>query len=375
MKSLFILIFSFFTFTLIAQLKPGFDASEARDLIRICNSATYLDLYGDDSQIIPEGYVKTYTSPAYGMDNLFQIYEKGDIAVINFRGSTANKSSWLENLYAAMIPVKETIEINGEKFKYQVGKDEDGAVHAGYTLALYYLKDDVLKQIKRLNKKGIRDILITGHSQGGALAQMTRAYLDYQSRFKVSKRNTFKVYAFANPMIGNAAFCQEYSEKFCASEMSFVIHNPKDFVPKMPVSYNDDFWEKNLSDLLLNTEEFSIQNAAIDGVLNLFKDRLPALAKKMSENINKQLLKDLGEIKMPEFKNEVNYTHTGNKILISETIYPEIKEPKESDEKKKFNFSGMSLQHKPYNYYTAILNDYFPEEYNQLEQKYFVMPE
>lgn len=374
MKSLFILIFSFCSFALVAQLKPGFNASEARDLIRICNSVTYLDLYGDDSPIIPEGYIKTYTSPAYGMDNLFQIYEKGDIAVINFRGSTANKSSWLENLYAAMIPVKETIEINGEKFKYEVGKDEDGAVHAGYTLALYYLKDDVLKQIKRLNKKGIRDILITGHSQGGALAQLTRAYLDHQSLFKVSKRNTFKVYAFANPMIGNSAFCKEYSEKFCDTEMSFVIHNPKDFVPKMPVSYNDDFWEKNLSDLLLNTEEFSLQNAAIDGVLNLFKDRLPALAKKMSENINKQLLKDLGEIKMPEFKNEVNYTHTGNRILISETIYPETKEPKESDEKKKFNFSGMSLQHKPYNYYTAILNDYFPEEYNQLEQKYFVMP-
>ena len=295
--------------------------------------------------------------------------------MINFRGSTANKSSWLENLYAAMIPVKETIEINGKKFKYQVGKDEDGAVHAGYTLALYYLKDDVLKQIKRLNKKGIRDILITGHSQGGALAQLTRAYLDHQSMFKVSKRNTFKVYAFANPMIGNAAFCKEYSEKFCDSEMSFVIHNPKDFVPKMPVSYNDDFWEKNLSDLLLNTEEFSLQNTAIDGVLNLFKEKLPALAKKMSENINKQLLKDLGEIKMPEFKDEVNYSHTGNRILISETIYPEIKEPKESGDKKKFNFSGMSLQHKPYNYYTAILNDYFPEEYNLLEQKYFVMPE
>jgi len=375
MKSLFILIFSFYSFALVAQLKSGFDASEARDLIRICNSATYLNLYGDDSPIIPEGYVKTYTSPVYGMDNLFQIYEKGGIAVINFRGSTANKSSWLENLYAAMIPVKETIEINGEKFKYEVGKDEDGAVHAGYTLALYYLKDDVLKQIKHLNKKGIRDILITGHSQGGALAQLTRAYLDNQSLFKVSKRNTFKVYAFANPMIGNAAFCKEYSEKFCDSEMSFVIHNPKDFVPKMPISYNDDFWEKNLSDLLLNNEEFSLQNTAIDGVLNLFKDRLPALAKKMSENINKQLLKDLGVIKMPEFKNEVNYTHTGNRILISETIYPEIKEPKESDEKKKFNFSGMSLQHKPYNYYTAILNDYFPEEYNKLEQKYFVMPE
>lgn len=368
--SIFLSVFTF------AQLKPGFDPSEARDMIRICNSATYLDLYGDDSAIIPEGYTKTYTSPVYGMDNLFQIYEKGDVGVISFRGSTAKKNSWLANMYATMIPAKGKMEINGDKFKYQFAKDTNGAVHAGYSLAIYYLKDDVLDQIKRLNKKGIRDIIITGHSQGGSLAQLTRVYLDHLSIFKLSKRNTFKVYSFANPMIGNEIFCKEYSDKFCSTQMSYVIQNPKDFVPKMPISYYDDFWEKNLADFILNNEEFNEQKFATDGLLNLFKGRLPALAKKFAENINKQLLKDLGEIKMPPFKDELNYKHTGNVILISETIYPPKKGEEDETKKNKLNFGGgMTLQHKPYNYYTAILKDYFTDDYNSLEQKYFVMPE
>jgi len=375
MKIFLVLLVIIASTTTFAQLKPGFDPSEARDMIRICNSATYLDLYGDDSAILPDGYTKIYTSPVYGMDNLFQVYTKGDLGVINFRGSTAKKNSWLANMYAAMIPAKGKMEINEDKFKYQFGRDTNGAVHAGYSLAIYFLKDDILKQIKELNKQGIRDIILTGHSQGGALAQLTMAFLDYQSMFKVSRRNTFKVYSFANPMIGNELFCKEYSDKFCKSEMSYVLQNPKDFVPKMPISYYDDFWEKNLADFILNNEEFNEMKFATDGLLNLFKGKMPALAKKLAENINKQLLKDLGDIKMPAFKNELNYKHTGNVILISETIYPSKKDDKEDAKKSMINFKGSTLQHKPYNYYTAILKDYFSEDYNRLEQKYFVMPE
>ncbi len=390
----FLLLITFLCTTVgFSQLKQGFDAQEARDLIALCNSFTYLDLYGDDAEILPDGYQKMYTSPAYGMDNLFQVYVHGNTGIINLRGSTAQQVSWMENLYASMIPVQDKIIIDGNNFSYQVGKDTAGAVHAGYMLAVYYLKDDLLRQIKALNDRHIYSIIITGHSQGGALAQLARAYFHYLPASELSKKNQFKVYAFANPMIGNQAFCREYSRTFCQPEMSYVLHNPNDLVPRMPVSYDDStFWEKQLIALMTDRDGFSGNEFAMGGLLYLFKDRVKEIAKKMSANIHTQLMKELGEITMPTFKEELNYTHTGNVILISPTEYPlELKDSSmlQNDslmriytrdangvfeDKSVYKSNSWTLQHKPYNYYTAILKDYFPESYARLERKYFVMP-
>lgn len=366
MKNLFFTLLFLFQTNVHAQIEQGFNKNEARDLIQLCNSFTYIDLYGNDSKIIPEGYIKTYSSPTFGMDNLFQVYRKGKIGAIVFRGSTKSKTSWLENLYASMIPVKDKIEVNDNKFRYNVGKDTASGVHAGYMLAVSYLEEDVRKQIKTLNKEGIYDIYITGHSQGGALAQLMRVYLDDLSFLKVRKRNTFKVYAFAPPMIGNSAFAKEYQQKFGDNQMSFTIINPSDFVPKMPISFKKGgSWEEQITELLMDSDNdgFDAKESVISGLMNLFKGNIEEYAQKLSKKVNEQLMKDLGTIVMPAFKKEIDYQQTGNVIMIAPTVYP-----KGSDMK------GWSAQHKPYNYYTAILKEYFPEDYKKLDQKYFVMP-
>ncbi len=379
-----------------SSFKSGFDADEARDLIQICNSFSFIDLYGSDSEILPKNYKKVYTSPVYGMDNKFQIYVKQDasIGVINFRGSTSKQISWLENLYASMIPVKDKISINDDVFKYQLGEKDESHVHAGYTLAIYFMKDDLLKQISELNKQGIYAFYITGHSQGGALAQIFRAYFDYLPNKELNKKNTFKVYAFANPMIGNTSFSNEYYKKYGESGMSYLIHNSDDFVTKLPISYNDStFWSSHLSELLSNQDGFSTTGFAIEGALNLFKSKINDVAIKMSKNIESKLLEDLGKIKMPAFYPEINYVHTGNIINIPPTEYPlELKDSSilKNDSlmaiysrddngifenKSLYKKSKPTLQHKSYNYYTAILKKYFPEEYSNLKEKYFINPE
>lgn len=379
-----------------SNLKSGFDANEARDLIQICNSFSYIDLHGSDSEILPKNYKKFYTSPVYGMDNKFQIYTKQDasVGVIHFRGSTSKQISWLENLYASMIPVKDKISINDDIFKYQLGEQDESHVHAGYTLAIYFMKDDLLKQISELNKQGIYDFYITGHSQGGALAQVFRAYFDYLPNKELNKKNTFKVYAFANPMIGNTSFSNEYYKKYGEGGMSYLIHNSDDFVTKLPISYNDStFWSSHLSELLSNKDEFSTTNFALEGALNLFKSKINDVAIKMSKNIESKLLENLGEIKMPLFHTEINYVHTGNIINIPPTEYPlELKDSSilkndslmaiysrddngVFENKSLYKKSKPTLQHKSYNYYTAILKKYFLEEYSNLKEKYFIHPE
>ena len=45
-----------------AQVKPGFEPSEARDMIAICNSFSFLKQYHNDDAIRPKGYERIYTS-------------------------------------------------------------------------------------------------------------------------------------------------------------------------------------------------------------------------------------------------------------------------------------------------------------------------
>ncbi len=92
MRIFFISLITIFSLQSFAQFQEGFNNEEARDMIAICNSFPFLDLY-DDVDIIPPGYTKKYTSGTFGMDNKYQIYTKGKVAVINLRGSNDKKAS------------------------------------------------------------------------------------------------------------------------------------------------------------------------------------------------------------------------------------------------------------------------------------------
>lgn len=382
--------------TVFGQHQAGFQAQEARDLIRICNSFSYLELYGSDQAIIPVEYQRVYTSPTWGMDNKFQVYvnQNNTKAVIHFRGSTDKKASWLENMYSSLVPARDTIVKGDSIFLYTCAEDPEAAIHAGYLLGMSYFINDVVDQIRALNQKGIFTIYITGHSQGGALAQMTRAYLNFLPDDQLNPRNKFKVYAFANPMIGNIAFAKEYERRFATPGFSFLIHNPDDIVPKMPLSYNDTtFWKSNLQNLVFDRESFHMKESAADGFMNLLEKRVIRFNNFFSDNIFGQLTNELGAFKMPEYRNESNYMHTSTPILVPPTEYPlELKdssillndslmriykrdEQGVFEDKSVYKKQSSFLQHKAYNYYTAVLKIYFPETYQQLDQKYFVLPE
>ncbi|MBC7864326.1 MAG: hypothetical protein IAF38_15210, partial [Bacteroidia bacterium] len=252
--------------------RAQFDSIVARDMIAICNSYTFSELYKSDTAIIPKAYQKKYTSEVFGMDNVFQIYTNGNTAVFNIRGSTAKKSSWLENIYSAMIPATGNMKVSGENFDYCFAKDKGACVHSGYALGIAFLRKEVIAQINKLNKEGIYDIIITGHSQGGALSNMLRAYLENLSAKEISKKNTYRVYAFAAPMVGNVKFADEYNQRYELNKSSYNIVNVSDAIPTFPLTYNDtNYFKSNINNLLFDRKSFSMKKIIKDGMVNMME--------------------------------------------------------------------------------------------------------
>jgi len=357
-------------------------------MIMICNSFTYLELYQDDKDILPEGYEKRYTSGTFGMDNRYQIYVKGNIAVINFRGSTDKQLSWIENFHASMIPAKGFMRIEGRGFEYCFAKDTAAAVHSGYALGIGFLEQELMFQIKKLNREGIYNIILTGHSQGGALANMFRAYLENLPLNVISSKNVFKTYAFAAPMTGNKNFSREYNSRFGEDGTSFNIVNTADIIPTFPVNYNDSNYIRDNVNALVYGGDFSIKKMLIEGGTRLFDDKLSRLMGYVGKNANKEIGKRVSELELPARVKDINYFPLESRIELNPFEYPKILKDssilqndslmqvytRDGDgnflNQKLYKSGSWTFQHKPHNYYVAILKTYFPRDYESLEQKY-----
>lgn len=385
MKKITIILFIVLGTKSLAQLNKN----ELLQMIAICNSYTFLDLYDSDKEIIPSGFEKKYTSPVHGMDNKFQIYTKGNMAVINLRGSTAKKSSWLENFYSAMIPSVGTIAIKGDKFNYCFAKDTGAAVHAGYALAIAFLHKDILKQIHHLNKKGIYDFIITGHSQGGALACLLRAYLENITPGKLDKKNRFRTYAFAAPMVGNKNFSMEYNSKYGNNGSSYNCVNVSDPVWNLPLNYSDTInIPASVKNLLSDFNGFNILKVLKNSTFLFLSPALRAQLYKMSAATSKEISKEVGPITMPQYHQDINYHLLTERLELNAFEFPKVlkdssilKDPQATTKYEKgpngeflnkdlYVKESWTYQHKPYNYYVGILKTYFPEEYSTLKKKY-----
>ena len=367
------------------QLKPGFDAKEVKYTIAMCNSYNFLTQYGTTKKIIPKEFDLVFTSDILSMDNKFEVYENGKVGVINYRGSTKKVISWVENCYSGMIPAKGVISIKGEELAYNFGDSLNASVHAGYALTIVLLSDKIIQQVKLLNQKGIYDIVITGHSQGGALATLTRAYLEHLPKGKLSSKNKYKTYAFASPMCGNEEFALEYDFNYSARNTSYSIINPKDPVPYLPLHYNEGkLLSKNkLLGWVTGEEKFSLQQLGKDVIMKPLERKLTNFITGSNVLLSKILSLKFGKIVLPEFVSDINYFPAGLKKELRPFEYPKLVLDKKDLEDVKlstieeidgkwYKKEPMFYQHKPYNYYVEILRLYDTKAYGKLKNKYLV---
>jgi triacylglycerol lipase len=145
------------------------------------------------------------------------VAESGDAIVVSFRGTQPNRPmDWFADFRATTDP-----------WDHNAGK-----VHSGFYSALRKVWGVTLANgeilPRRLVNRGSKTIWITGHSLGGALAELCAAQALFVSNIPVQG-----VYTFGQPRVGTKDFADAVNRKLGSGIFRFV--NDRDIVPRVPL--------------------------------------------------------------------------------------------------------------------------------------------
>lgn len=306
------------------SLKPGFDTNEYIELMKV--SARFGDSTYVASVPAPQRYKPVYRSPIVGLDNRWDLWTDNDqTAVISLRGTTANSVSWLANFYAAMVPAKGELQLGDSlTFAYDLAHNPKAAVHVGWLVSTAFLSKDMLPKIDSSYRRGVKNMLIIGHSQGGAIAYLLTAHLySLQRQGKLPADIRFKTYCSAGPKPGNLYFAYDY-EAQTQDGWAFNVVNSADWVPEVPLTIQtlNDFnatnpfagadgvikKQKLLNRIVLRHVYNSLTKPALKAQRNYQKYLGTIASKTVSKNLNGYV--------PPTYYNSNHYVRTGTSIVL-----------------------------------------------------------
>ncbi len=324
-----IVIFYFFllftTNTFSQHLAAGFDKAEYKELmlvnVRSGQSESYIKQFPAPTQ-----FKMAYQSHSIGLDNAWDLWlNDKKVAVISIRGTTRKTESWLANLYSAMVPAKGTLQLSAkESFTYELASNPKAAVHTGWLISLAYLSKEILPKIDSCYKTGTREILLMGHSQGGAITFLLTAYLyNLQKKGLLPADIRFKTYCSAAPKPGNLFFAYEY-EAMTQNGWAFNVINSADWVPEGPLSVQTrrDFNTINPfedAEPLIKKQKFpkNIVFRYLYHSLNKPSQKTQKTYEKyLGKMLAKQVQKYLPEFIPPPYFPSSNYVRTGTTIVL-----------------------------------------------------------
>lgn len=322
--TLFFLMFLALGFAARAQLQPGFDAAEYRDLLAL-NFGRYDSLQKADN--LPNQYRRTYHSPIVGLDNRFTVFERGDgqVAVITVRGTVASKKSWLANLYSVMQPAQGHLQWSDSSgTDYRLAASPAAAVHSGWLIATAALAPDVERQILLLRRKGVRAIYITGHSQGGAIAYLLRSWIYYRTEAGALPNDiVYKTYCSAAPKPGNLAYAYDY-EFLNRGGWAFNVVNAADWVPETPVTVQQLRDLNPLNPLTNLHSALRSQKLPVRVYASVVYGQLTRKSRKaagkyhkyLGRKVGKAVRKSLPGLKLPGAVPGLNYMRAGTPVVL-----------------------------------------------------------
>lgn len=309
------------------NLQPGFIPAEYADLLSIAFHGSSIP-DSVERKTKKDRYELLFRSPEAGLKNRWTLFLRDDnVAVINIRGTVKNATSWSANFYAPMIPATGSLQLNDSTvFNYQLATDPAAAVHAGWTIALGHLAPTITAQIKKLYKeKGTKQFIISGHSQGGAIAFLTRSYLYYeQQKGHIPADMVFKTYCSAAPKPGNQPYAYDF-DYITRGGWALTVVNAYDWVPESPFSIQTlkDFNQANpMADIrsILKQQKFLIRIAG-NMVYNKLERKPRKAQRKMEKYLGHKLYKmsirkTLPQLKEPDYVHSSNYMRAGTPVIL-----------------------------------------------------------
>lgn len=135
-----------------------------------------------------------------------------DRILVAFRGTTQSISQWASNL-----------EVKYDKWT-------EGRVHTGFLKRYIEIRDETIRFIKN-SRKQLRDadLIITGHSMGGAVATLFSSML---VSLKEPDLYPHAVYTFGSPRVGDSRFSKFVDRQL--GDRLVRITNEFDMVPDLP---------------------------------------------------------------------------------------------------------------------------------------------
>ena len=346
------------------HFEPGFDRKEYADLL-------WLQFHGlDESLTIHKSfdlqkasYQKLMMTPEVGLANKAAIFLRSDgVVVLELRGTVNKTESWLANFYSGMVAGSGALQLAPDfRFSYKVAAHSKAAVHIGWLIGTAFLARAYQPVLDSLIARGHNHVLVSGHSQGGALAFITTSYLHYYYQAK-SQPVFLKTYASAAPKPGNLYYAYDF-ESITAGNWGFRIVNTADWVPETPFSLQTllDFNEVNSFENVkpaLKQQKLLVRMYLQNAYKKL--DRKSAKAarqfrKYMGEKLYKQVAKSLPGFERPALHPSQNYSTAGIPIVLT---------PNDAYHTRFVDDKKNVFVHHLYQPYLFLLNLHFPETKN-----------
>lgn len=308
-------------------LRPGFEKAEYVELLRLHARTADTTFFGKIPR--PTRFRMAYRSPVVGLDNRWDLWTSPDsVAVLSIRGTTQNSASWLANFYAAMLPATGSLVLSPTRtFPYALAANPKAAVHAGWLLSMAYLADDIVAKLDSCHRRGIRDVLIMGHSQGGGISFLLTSYLrSLQQQQQLPRDIRFKTYCSAGPKPGNLYYAYDYEFQTQGPNggWGFNVVNSADWVPEVPFSIQtvNDFNQTNpFTGAKATIGKQKLPQRLVLGHVYNRLDRPTRKAQKIFQNylgtlVSKQVRKQLPEYQPSPYYPSSNYMRTGRPIIL-----------------------------------------------------------
>jgi len=164
-----------------------------------------------------------------------------DIIFVSFRGSI-NIQNWIDNIHVSQIQPYDDINISVEKGFYNLFTN---------------LKTDVIKEINDISTEyKTNNLLITGHSLGGALSTLLAFELLYVENTDMN----IKLITFGSPRVGNEYFVSTFNKLPIYSNRithhyDMVPHIPQEFLKYVHISQEIWYNEENSQYKLCNDQD------------------------------------------------------------------------------------------------------------------------